>query len=66
MKGVLMKEFQSQLEQIIPVKELLFESTAGFGSYKKYMSHAIAHPAKMNSLTFHGTLGCYSKKSDSN
>ena len=43
-----MKEFQSQLEQIVPVKELLFESTAGFGSYKKYMSHAIAHPAKMN------------------
>jgi len=44
-----MTEFRSQLEDLIPAEELLFDSTPGFGSvYKKFLSHAIAHPAKMN------------------
>jgi len=41
--------FVSQLEQLMPAKELKFKPTPGFGSaYKKYLRHAIAHPAKMN------------------
>jgi len=44
-----MIEFRSQLEDLMPAEELLFDATPGFGSvYKKFLSHAIAHPAKMN------------------
>jgi len=44
-----MSEFCSQLEDLISVEELIFDATPGFGSvYKRFLSHAIAHPAKMN------------------
>ena len=44
-----MSEFRSQLEHLIQAEELLFDPTPGFGSvYKKFLSQAIAHPAKMN------------------
>ena len=39
------KEFKSQLEEILPAKELLFDPTPGFGDYRKFLEHAIAHPA---------------------
>jgi len=42
------KEFRSQLENIIKAEELLFHPTPGFGRYSKFLSHAIPHPAKMN------------------
>jgi len=43
------RAFVSQLEQLMPAKELKFKPTPGFGSsYKKFLDHAIAHPAKMN------------------
>ncbi|GAI57763.1 unnamed protein product, partial [marine sediment metagenome] len=44
-----MSEFCSQLEDLMPAEELLFDSTPGFGSvYKRFLGHSIAHPAKMN------------------
>ena len=32
----------------MPAEELMFGSTPGFGSYKRFLEHSIAHPAKMN------------------
>ena len=43
-----MKEFQSQLEQLLATEELLFEATPGFGRFKPFLEQSIAHPAKMN------------------
>lgn len=43
-----MKVFRSQLEELLPAKELCFESTPGFGAYRKFLESAISHPAKMN------------------
>jgi len=41
-------EFRSKLEDLMPAEELIFEPTPGFGPYKRFLEHAIAHPAKMN------------------
>jgi len=38
-------EFKSKLEEILSAEELLFDATPGFGPYKKFLEHAIAHPA---------------------
>ena len=38
-------EFKSKLEDILPAEELAFDPTPGFGAYKKFLEHAIAHPA---------------------
>ena len=43
-----MKVFTSQLEKVMLAKELRFDATPGFGVYKRFLSHSIAHPAKMN------------------
>jgi len=32
----------------MPAEELLFGATPGFGKYKQFLGHAVAHPAKMN------------------
>lgn len=32
----------------MPAEELLFEPTPGFGEYRPFLEHAIAHPAKAN------------------
>jgi len=32
-----MKEFQSQLEQLLPAEELFFDATPGFGRYKPFL-----------------------------
>jgi len=43
-----MSEFVSKLEELMPAVELDFEPTPAFGLYKKYLEHAVAHPAKAN------------------
>ncbi len=43
-----MIEFKSELETLLPCKELLFKSTPGFGDYKPFLKQATSHPAKMN------------------
>lgn len=43
-----MNVFTSQLEKVMPAKELRFDATPGFGVYKRFLEHSIAHPAKMN------------------
>lgn len=46
-------------------EELLFDSTPGFGSfYKKYLSHAIAHPAKMNTKLTEFLILKFTEKGD--
>jgi len=40
-----MKEFRSKLEDLMSAEELKFEPTPGFGKYKPFLQHAIAHPA---------------------
>jgi predicted RNA methylase len=41
-------EFRSRLEDIMAAEELLFDPTPGFGDYKPFLDHAVAHPAKAN------------------
>jgi len=41
-------EFRSRLEDVMAAEELLFDPTPGFGDYKPYLDHALAHPAKAN------------------
>lgn len=44
-----MTEFRSGLENLMEAVELRFPATPRFGSaYKKFLDHATAHPAKMN------------------
>jgi len=38
-------EFRSRLEEILTAEELRFKPTPGFGRYKPFLEHAIAHPA---------------------
>jgi DNA modification methylase len=42
------EEFCSQLESLLAAEELRFGATPGFGEYKRFLAHAVAHPAKMN------------------
>lgn len=41
-------EYKSEIESLVPCKELLFDGTPGFGRYAFLLSHAVGHPAKMN------------------
>jgi DNA modification methylase len=41
-------EFRSRLEEVMAAEELVFPPTLGFGDYKPYLDHALAHPAKAN------------------
>lgn len=43
-----MTDYESELEALAPCKELLFNGTPGFGRYAPLLSHAVGHPAKMN------------------
>lgn len=43
-----MNEFRSHLENLMLAEELLFDATLGYGTYKVFLEHAMAHPAKMN------------------
>jgi tRNA G10 N-methylase Trm11 len=40
--------FCSELEKIMLAEELRFDAAPGFGVYRKFLGHAIAHPAKAN------------------
>jgi DNA modification methylase len=41
-------EFRSKLEDLMVAEELDFEPTPGFGKYRRFLEHAVPHPAKMN------------------
>lgn len=43
-----LNEFRSELENLVEAEELKFSPTPGFGVYRKFLEHAISHPAKMN------------------
>ena len=57
-------EFKSKLEEIMPAEELLFESTPAFGHYKKFLGHAVAHPAKMNTKLLEFLIKNFTKEGD--
>ncbi|MEM2294156.1 MAG: DNA methyltransferase [Thermoproteota archaeon] len=42
------KEFVSAVEKIMSAEELFFKPTPAFGKYRRFLEHAVAHPAKMN------------------
>ena len=59
------EEFKSQLEKIMPAKELLFDPTPGFGKYKGIMPReAIAHPAKFNTNLVEFLIKKFTKEGD--
>ena len=59
------EEFKSQLEKIMPAKELLFNSTPAFGKYKGIMPReAIAHPAKFNTNLVEFLIKKFTKEGD--
>jgi len=65
--GCIMKtsdEFKSQLENIMPAKELLYEPTPAFGRYKPFLEHAIAHPAKANTKLLEFLIKTFTKEGD--
>jgi len=41
-------EFKSKLEEIMPAEEPNFPPSPAFGPYKRFLEHAIPHPAKAN------------------
>jgi DNA modification methylase len=59
-----MKEFRSQLEQIMSAEELFFEPTPAFGRYKPFLEHAIAHPAKANTKLLEFLVKAFTKPGD--
>lgn len=60
-----MKEFRSQLEDLMPTEELFFDATSGFGSvYKRFLNHSIAHPAKMNTHLTEFLIERFTEKGD--
>jgi len=58
------KEFRSKLENIIEAIELNLPSTPGFGLYKKFLEHAIAHPAKMNTKLLEFLIKTFTREGD--
>jgi len=66
-KGDWMKEpveFKSKLESIMPAEELLFDVTPAFGIYREFLSHAVAHPAKMNTRMLEFLVKTWTKPGD--
>jgi len=59
-----MKEFISKLEDLMPAKELMFESTPSFGYYRPFLEHAVAHPAKMNTKLLEFLIRKFTKPGD--
>lgn len=57
-------EFVSALEKIMPAKELLFDPTPGFGPYRRFLEHAMAHPAKMNTLLLRFLIAKFTRPGD--
>jgi len=64
-EGKKSKEFVSKVEKIMPAEELLLPPSPGFGKkYKKYLSHAIAHPAKANTNLLEFLILKHTKEGD--
>jgi len=59
-----MTEFVSKLEEVLPAEELFIDPTPGFGRYKKFLKHAIEHPAKMNTKLLELLIKKFTKKGD--
>ena len=59
-----MREFKSKVEEIIPAEELLFDPTPGFGEYREFLEHAVAHPAKMNTKLLEFLVKKFTKRGD--
>ena len=59
-----MTVFQSQLEDLMPAEELLFDCTPGFGRYRPYMKQALSHPAKMNVRLLEFLVKSHTKEGD--
>jgi len=57
-------EYVSELEKMMPAVELDFEPTPGFGPYKRYLEHAVAHPAKANTLLLEYLILNFTKEGD--
>lgn len=60
----MVKIFVSQLEEIMAAEELHFKATAAFGTYKRFLSHAIAHPAKFNTKLLEFLIEQHTGKGD--
>jgi len=57
-------EFVSKLEEIMPAEELNFEPAPAFGIYKRYLDHAVTHPAKTNTELLKFLILKYTKEGD--
>jgi len=59
------KEFVSEIEKIMPAKELIFPSTPGFGKYKAlFPPSSVSHPAKMNTNLLEYLILNYTKEGE--
>jgi len=56
--------FRSKLEEMMPAEELLFDPTPGFGKYKRFLEHAVTHPAKANTKLLEFLIKRFTKKGD--
>jgi len=62
---ILVKEFRSKLEDIMPAEELDFEPTPAFGSYRQFFpEEATAHPAKANTKLIEFLIEKFTKEGD--
>jgi len=59
-----LSEFRSKLEDLMPAEELLFEPTPAFGRYRRFLEHAISHPAKANTRLLEFLVLKYTKPGD--
>lgn len=57
-------EFVSELEKIMPAEELDFDPTPGFGVYRRFLSHAVSHPAKANTKLLAFLIKTFTKEVD--
>ena len=62
---VIVNEFRSKIENIVPVRELFFPSTPAFGKYNFIMPEdSVAHPAKFNTNLVEFLIETYTKEGD--
>jgi len=60
-----MTEFRSKLEDLMVAEELVFESTPGFGRWRKFFPEdAVRHPAKANLNLIDFLIDKYSREGD--
>jgi hypothetical protein len=63
-RGNPVEEFVSRLEGLAPAEELAFPPTPGFGKYRRFLEHAMPHPAKMNVELLEFLVLKYSREGD--